>query len=61
MKKALIGLWFCGLMLLVSCIAILSNETRYIATCDQDTNESFISTFDTADSKGPYAKRFPVL
>jgi hypothetical protein len=61
MKKALIGLWFLGFLLLVIGITALSAGAQNIATCDKLATLSPVDNSTEIDKQKSYAKRFPLL
>jgi hypothetical protein len=61
MKKALIGLWVCSFLLIVTCIAVLSADPGNAISCNKLATVSSIDKPSGIDSQKSYALRFPVL
>lgn len=61
MKKALIGLGLCSLLLLVIGITVLSVSARNAASCDKLATLSAIDKPSEVNTQKSYAIRFPLL
>jgi hypothetical protein len=60
MKKALIALWVCSFLILLTCVAVLSNDSRNTSTCEKLEVLSSINNFEATNQHKGYALRFPV-